>query len=365
MRAHLLALPNVQTTRAYSLDGFCQATIKFAKILRMIGIETILYASEENEAPCDELVMMITKEEQETLLGQCPYQYASLGETAALWHLANTRAIKEIAKRKEPRDLLLSIGGQSQVNVATAHPDLMHVEYSIGYVGSCAPYRVYESHVWRHCSHGFQNQWEGKFFDAVIPYFFQPHEFPYRSSGEKEGFALYVGRLVPRKGLVIACQSAQAAGVPLKVVGHGDPALVTDGAEYLGCLTHEKVFDLMSRASVVLAPTMYVEPFGATAVEAQLCGTPVVSTGFGGFVETVEHGRTGFRCDVLQDFIDGLRAAPSLDSRYIRDRAVATYSLEAVAPQYARFFERLAWLWGEGWGTRRADTESTADERAA
>jgi hypothetical protein len=37
-------------------------TIKFARLLKMMGHTVILYASEENEAPCDELVTVITKE---------------------------------------------------------------------------------------------------------------------------------------------------------------------------------------------------------------------------------------------------------------------------------------------------------------
>ena len=42
----------------------------------------------------------------------------------------------------------------------------------------------------------------------------------------------------------------------------------------------------------VLCLTSYLEPFGCVAVEAQLCGTPVISTDFGGMVETVEQFKT-------------------------------------------------------------------------
>ena len=51
MRFHLLAPPNTQTTRAYSLSGFTQATIRFARILKDLGHTVFLYASEENDAP--------------------------------------------------------------------------------------------------------------------------------------------------------------------------------------------------------------------------------------------------------------------------------------------------------------------------
>src|SRR6185369_2235247 len=358
MRIHLLTLPTTQTTNAYSLCGFCSASIRFAKILKMLGHTVFLYASEDNEAPCDELVTGITKEEQQTLLGTVPYQYAPMESSCyPLWALANARIIKEIAKRKEPRDLICTIGGASHEPVSVAHDDLMTVEYSIGYVSSFSGYRVYESHAWRHCTHGYQVQQsshiagggDGRFFDTVIPLFFDQEEFTFRA--KKEPFVLYVGRLTERKGLAIACQAAHAAGVPLKVIGHGDPRLVTSGAEYLGALPQDERNDWMSRASALLCPTQYLEPFGSVAVEAQLCGTPAISTDFGGFTETIVHGITGFRCNYLGEFVQAIKDAPFLDRRTIHRRAVDTYSLEAVAPAYQAYFERLNLLWADGFNT--------------
>ena len=351
-RIHLLALPNTQTTRAYSLDGFCQATIRFARILKSFGCTVYLYASEENEAPCDELITVITKEEQETFLtglrgDPTPYQYAYIEEWSPIWQLANGRMIREIAKRKQPRDFICMIGGVSQKPVADAHSDLMCVEYSIGYNHSFSLYRVFESRAWQHVTYGIQNITDGRFFDTVIPCFYDPDEFPTRAF--KEPFALYVGRLIPRKGVDIACMAAQAAKVPLKVIGHGDQRLVTHGAEYLGALDMEERNEWMARASVVLTPTIYIEPFNQVAVEAQMCGTPVIATDWGGFTETIEHGVTGYRCSYLGEFAKAIKDARTLNVNVIRRRAERLYSLKAVAPQYRAYFERLMLLWADGW----------------
>ena len=350
MRFHLIAPPNVQTTKEFSLDGFGMATIRFAKLLKRLNHRVFLYASEQNEAPCDELITVVTKAEQTALLAGLEYQYAPSADKAyPLWAMFNARAAKEIGERKQPRDFICMLGGTAQQAIAVAHSDLITVEYSIGYIASFSKYRVYESQYWRAWSSGAQGNQDGRFWDDVIPLFFDPTEFTFR--WEKEPFALFVGRLTPNKGLTIACQAAAAAGIPLKVIGHGDTNLVTHGAEYLGALDMATRNEWMSRASALICPTTYIEPFGSTAVEAQMCGTPVVSTDFGGFVETVEHGRTGYRCNYLGEFAQGLKDAAKLNSFYIHQRALELYSIESAAQKYQRYFDRLMLLWDKGWNT--------------
>lgn len=347
MRFHLLMLPNTESTREYYLDGFNLLGMRMARLLKGQGHEVILYGGERNEAPCDEHVCVVTNEERDVLMEGIPYQYAGFfSEMYPLWKLANNRMIREIEKRKRPRDFILTHGGTSQEEVCLAHPDLIGVEYSIGYLSCFSKYRVYESHYWRAAKDASEGRLDARWFDAVIPMSFPVEEFPLRTT--KEPFALFVGRLTTKKGLEIACRAAQAAGLPLKVIGHGDTSLVTHGAEYLGALPSEERNDWMSRAQVCIFPTIYSEPFGAVAVEAQMCGTPVVASGFGGFVETVEQGKTGFLCNYLGEFVEGLKKAATLDPLYIRERAVRLYSIEAVAPLYESYFKRLMLLWDKG-----------------
>jgi glycosyltransferase involved in cell wall biosynthesis len=105
----------------------------------------------------------------------------------------------------------------------------------------------------------------------------------------------------------------------------------------------------MSRARAVFVPTIYIEPFGNVAVEAQGCGTPVICTDWGAMTETVVHGVTGFRCRTFQEFIDATLLVQALDPRAIRDHARDNYGLEAIAEKYDRHFKRLLTLWDDGW----------------
>lgn len=347
-----MALPNVQTTSAYDLDGFATVTIRFAKLLKGLGHHVILLASEENEAPCDELVTCITKAEQVQWGGPAPYQHARIAPDNPLWRLASPRMIAAIQQRKQPRDIICTIGGGSQADVTHAHPDLLAVEYCIGYEGCYSQYRVFQSQAWRHFIYGAQgHKLGGRYFDEVIAAFYETEKFPFVTP---EDYILYVGRIIPYKGIQIACQAAQLAGVPLKLIGHGDPAqipnIVTYG-EYLGPLNEAQRNEAMAKAKALICPTIYIEPMGMIAIEAQLCGTPVISTDAGGFTESIEHGYSGYRCNILGEFVSAIGKVGGLDRANIRERAQALYSMEAGARLYDNYFRRLNTLWENGWNT--------------
>jgi len=115
--------------------------------------------------------------------------------------------------------------------------------------------------------------------------------------------------------------------------------------------TGQKRADLFSNAKAAFVPTTYIEPFGAVAIEAQMAGTPAITTDFGAFTETVEHGKTGYRCHTLDHFVWAAKNVHTLDPEYIHRRAVANYSMDAVRWKYQEYFEMLTDLWGQGWYT--------------
>jgi glycosyltransferase involved in cell wall biosynthesis len=104
----------------------------------------------------------------------------------------------------------------------------------------------------------------------------------------------------------------------------------------------------MAGAVALLAPTLYIEPFGGVAVEAMLSGTPAITSDFGAFTETVETGRTGFRFRTLAEGAQAVGAATTIDPLGARERAVERFAMENVAPAYLRVLERLEGLYGAG-----------------
>lgn len=349
MRFHVLNLPHTNTTDAYSACAFTEKARKFCIMMKNRGHTVFLYAGDENQAPCDEHVSCISEAERAAHVGDKHYIFASFDYNLPVWRGFNARAANAIRQRAEPHDFIISFGGLAHKQVADALPHMRFVEAGIGYGGTFSPFRVWESEAWKHtcygaASGGNPNSVDGRFFDAVIPGYFEVERFPFRAL--KDDYCFFIGRLTERKGWRIAVEVCADLGVKLVLAGQMDPGVaIPAGCEYVGVIGPEERGRLMAGAKAVFVPTIYVEPFGNVAVEAQGCGTPVITTDWGAFTETVIDGVTGFRCHTFGEFKRAAEKAHTLNSYAIRQHAIRNYSLEIIGEKYERYFERLSLLW--------------------
>jgi glycosyltransferase involved in cell wall biosynthesis len=328
------------------------------------GWDVRLYGGEANEADVTEHVQIVSRAEQAAWYpNYVPERdvWNDFDPAGEGWQTFNRRAAAAIRERAEPHDVVCLTMGSSQRQVAELVEDLglLVVETGVGYSGVWAPHRVYESHAWRHFLAAREPVDDARFFDAVIPRAYDAASFP-RGTGSG-GYLLFVGRLMTRKGPAIAAETARRLGMKLVVAGQGarswsrqkivcSDGLVLDGdVEYAGVVGPAQRAELMGGAAAILTPTLYFEPFGGVSVEGQLTGTPAVVSDWGGLPENVVAGETGFACSTLADFVDATRAAASLDRERIREHAIATWSFDAIAPRFNRYFRRLEKLYGDGW----------------
>lgn len=366
-RFHVVGLPHTQTTMAYNACAYTMKVVKFCRMMKSLGHEVILYASEDNEAPCDELVTIVTKAEQQQWFGEHDpqelYQIDWTG-TAPYWAITNTRAVDEIAERLQPRDIVGIVGGTCQQPIANALPGAMVVEFGVGYNSTFSPYRVFESYAHMHWVYGTTGSDDGHFFDAVIPNYFDPAEFPFRT--KKDNFYLFVGRMIARKGIDIAVEVTRQIGAKLVLIGQGvkqidgnkivadEITVEGDHLLHLGYADIRKRGELLSRAKAVFVCSTYLEPFGGASIEPLFCGTPVITTDWGAFPENILDGVVGYRTRTLAEGMWAAQNVDKLDPATIRQYAIDNFSLERVKQLYQAYFEQLYSLWDEnGWYTAR------------
>jgi glycosyltransferase involved in cell wall biosynthesis len=358
-RFHLLGLAHLPTQREVSPCAYTQKVIKLAHMLKNLGHTVYFYGGEGSEVTCDEFIPVVSDAERRACYGEYDWRSTFFRHDPldAAHQAFNRRAIAAIQARQQPGDFLLCTMGNYQKPIADALPDLWAVEPGIGYEGVFAPYRAFESYAWMHFVYGLMGQRDGSWYDAVIPNYFDPADFPFKA--EKGDYALFIGRLVNRKGVDVAVQVTRALGIPLLIAGQGslhneEEGLAIDEPHvtHLGAVGPAQRAVLMGGARMAFAPTYYIEPFGGVAVEAQLCGTPVLTTDWGAYSETVLHGVTGYRCRTFDDFLWAADNVARLTPADCRAWAEENYALERVQWMFQEYFCKIADLGRGGWYER-------------
>ncbi len=139
-----------------------------------------------------------------------------------------------------------------------------------------------ESHV-ASVSNSNASQWRHH-VDQVIHNGVELHRWRPGPGGK---YAVWSGRIVPEKGLHLAIDAAELAGIDLLIAGpihdrvYFDaeirPRLDDRTSEYLGHLRLDELATLTAGAAVAVVTPCWEEPFGLVAAEALACATPIAA----------------------------------------------------------------------------------------
>ena len=110
----------------------------------------------------------------------------------------------------------------------------------------------------------------------------------------------------------------------------------------LGWVSQDRVPSLYQEADIVIVPSIWVEPFGITTLEAMSSGLPVVGSRIGGIAETIVHGQSGLHfepgnSEQLCALLRGLLESSDLRHRLgeeARRRAVEQYDWDQVVDRH-------------------------------
>jgi len=172
------------------------------------------------------------------------------------------------------------------------------------------------------------------------------------------------GRLVAEKGVDVLIRAftritASHPTARLVIVGDGpsraglerlaaEMSLATR-VEFCGQIDHTAALAEIRRAWAVCVPSLWEEPFGMIAAEAQMHGVAVIASRSGGLSEIVEDGVTGHLvppgdADALAARLDAVcadRAATLALGRRGHERARDRFSLDAFADRFEAIYDEM------------------------
>jgi glycosyltransferase involved in cell wall biosynthesis len=177
----------------------------------------------------------------------------------------------------------------------------------------------------------------------------------YHFQDRPEKYLAFLGRVCPEKSPDRAIEIAEQAGVQLKIAAKVDeadktyfeqeikPLLKSSSlVDYVGEINDREKDEFLGNALAFLFPIDWPEPFGLVLIEALACGTPIIAFRNGSVPEIVEHGRTGFIVDTLEDAIAAVQKVGSIDRRTCRAAFEERFTARRMAQDYLAIYEKSA-----------------------
>jgi glycosyltransferase involved in cell wall biosynthesis len=167
---------------------------------------------------------------------------------------------------------------------------------------------------------------------------------------EPEDYLIFFGRIHHDKGAKEAIEIARACNKKLILAGiiqdedyynqHVKPYLDDNRVVYVGSVGSLERKQLLGKASALLHPINFDEPFGLSVIEAMACGTPVIAFNRGSMPELIQHGKNGFLvsdCEGAIEHIARLKEIHRLDCRrVVEDHFTANRMVEQYLEVYTQ-----------------------------
>jgi glycosyltransferase involved in cell wall biosynthesis len=174
-----------------------------------------------------------------------------------------------------------------------------------------------------------------------------------RFDPEGGDYLAFIGRISPEKRPDRAITIAKQAGMKLRIAAKVDnadrayfadviqPLLDDPLIEFIGEIGDAEKPAFLGGARALLFPIDWPEPFGLVMIEAMAAGTPVIAWPCGSTAEVIEHGRSGFLVDSVDEAVAAVGAAARMPRAGVRAAFDARFTARRMALDYVRLYEAL------------------------
>jgi glycosyltransferase involved in cell wall biosynthesis len=174
-------------------------------------------------------------------------------------------------------------------------------------------------------------------------------QFDFQS--EPDDYLLFFGRIHHDKGAREAIEIARACNKKLILAGiiqdeayyhqHIEPHLDNDNAVYVGSADPVQRNRLLGKASALLHPINFNEPFGLSVIESMACGTPVIAFNKGSMPELIEDGKNGFLVKTQDEAIDAVGKIKDIDRAWCRRHVEQYFTIDRMLDEYIQVYETV------------------------
>lgn len=177
--------------------------------------------------------------------------------------------------------------------------------------------------------------------------------YDFYSKPQDTPYLAFLGRISPEKGTHLAIEIAKRSGWRLKMAGKVDAVDVDyyeqqikpqiDGEQivYLGEANHQQKADLIGNAVATLFPITWREPFGLVMIESMAAGTPVIAMALGSTTEIIAHGKTGFLCNNVDEFVEAIDQVGQISRQDCRDHVINHFSVQKMTDGYEAVYRQV------------------------
>lgn len=366
IRLHILGIPHTITRDEYSHCAFTGKVQRFSPMMKSRNFEVYHYGVETSISGADKDIDILSKSEWENLrIESYMVLHKELSREEVTLKLKDpTQFVGDLANLNTPlytvfnerlRDALIKNYRSVKTDIiclpfGPAHEhaiqglNMVAVESGIGYPNSYKNYRIFESYAKLHIMLNAHNKPPQNYW-FVVPNYYNVSEFSLSLTPKKNTVGFF-GRINNIKGVnILVAIAKRMPHIQFIICGQGDPTpyLTESNITYKLPIHGSERSEYLGSLSALIAPSNFAEPFCGVSVEAQLCGTPVITSDCGAVVENVEAFKTGLHCHTLADYCYGITMAidGKFDRTYIRNRAVKLYDMYNVAKQYEYTFKNI------------------------